>query len=369
MPVYKQPNGKWRAIVQVDRHRRSAVAATLKDAKRLEAKLMIELGKSPDASEIVLEDLIDLYLQEQKRAITTTEDYRYLLGKVPPWFLAWKVQNVTAIMLTQAYKRMLAETWKINDKIVGPFSVHRIRRLHGIVAPAFKYAVVLDLIPDKVSPAAAIKMPAAPDSQVEAPDPASVLEIVRRADAWDETFGCALRVVANTGCRRGELCALQWDDIDLKTGSVLIRRSISTTTDNPHTVTTGKTGKKGWRAVSIGPSVVASLKAHKARQTADLFAKGVRSPKWVFTPDGRDPWRTDYVTLAFSRLRDAEPALDLHLHQLRHHVATVLIAAGIDIKTVSGRLGHSRVATTADMYASVVPARDREAANILDAFG
>lgn len=83
--------------------------------------------------------------------------------------------------------------------------------------------------------------------------------------------------------------------------------------------------------------------------------------------DFSKPWRPNYATLAFGRLRD-ELGLDgVKLHHLRHFSATQLLTAGIDIRTVSGRLGHANASTTLDIYAEFVEAADERAADVLDA--
>jgi integrase len=176
-----------------------------------------------------------------------------------------------------------------------------------------------------------------------------------------------LRLAATTGARRGELCGLQWHDVDLEHGAVTIHRSVSTTTTEAHHVNAGKTGNKGHRVVGLGAATIAALQAHRAHQREHLLATGSpRSVPWVFTHDGVNPWRTDYLTREFIRLRRRIGIDNIRLHDLRHFVATELLGSGVDIRTVSGRLGHARASTTLDKYAAFLPARDREAADIME---
>ena len=93
---------------------------------------------------------------------------------------------------------------------------------------------------------------------------------------------------------------------------------------------------------------------------------------YVFTaqPDGSEPWRPYHWTSAWRRLRDrAGIDKSVRLHDLRHFTATRLLDAGVPVKTVSGRLGHARPATTLNIYAHFVPATDRLAADAKDAAG
>lgn len=367
MHVYKMPNGRWRVVVQDEGRRRSKVAATEREAKRAGARLMIELGKQPDPSLATVEDLVDLHLAQSALALTTREDFTAVAEKMPDWLKAWRVENVTTMMVDEAYRRLLTEPVEVDGK---PWTVYRVRRLHEILRPAFARACVWGWI--NHNPVTEARQPAKPDHEMTVPQPGTVAALIEAADALEYkvtnsppvSFGVALRIVATTGIRRGELCGLQWADFDLDAGRLVVRRSISTTKGNPWTETATKTGRKGHRVLSLPTQVVKALKDHRVRQAEWCLRTGVSAPRWVFTPDGVRPWRADYPTLTFGKLRD-DLGLDVHLHQLRHFVATELIGAGMDIRTVAGRLGHSRASTTLDVYASFMPHRDQEASDYM----
>jgi integrase len=90
---------------------------------------------------------------------------------------------------------------------------------------------------------------------------------------------------------------------------------------------------------------------------------------YVFTraPDGTKPWVPNEVTKVFIRLRNSIGLPNVRLHDLRHFSATRLLAAGVPVRTVSGRLGHANAATTLGVYAHFVEESDREAADALGA--
>jgi integrase len=353
MHISKQANGKWRVIVQDNNRRRSRVVNTEREARRIGAMLQVELGTQPETADMTVCDLINLHITETPLAVTTAADYGYLLGKLPQWFLDWRIEKVTTMMIDQAYRRLAAEG----------LTVHRVRRLHGLLQPAFSRAVRWGWIPH--NPVSDARPPSKPDSRVTSPSVEVVGALLALADLQNPQFGCALRLVMVTGMRRGELCGLQWGDLDEDRGQIVVRRSISTTKGQPRHVANVKTGNKGHRVISLDLVTVRALKAQKARQNELALERGTGRCVWMFSNDGYQSWRTDYVTLTFSRLRD-ELGVDVHLHSLRHYVATQLIGAGMDIRTVAGRLGHSRPSTTADIYADFIPARDVEAADIMD---
>ncbi len=82
-------------------------------------------------------------------------------------------------------------------------------------------------------------------------------------------------------------------------------------------------------------------------------------------PDGSTSWRPNYVTLAFCRIRDHLGLFGLRLHDLRHASASLMLANGVDLRTVSARLGHAQSSTTLDIYAHVIPGADQQAAKAL----
>ena len=353
MHISKMPNGRWRVIVQDEGRRRSKTAATEREAKRAGARLMIELGKQPDPTLATVEDLLDLHLAQTELAKTTAEDYRYLIGRLPDWLLQWKVENVTTMMVDQAYRRL---------PDIG-LSAHRIRRLHGLLSPAFDRAARWGWITS--NPIKSAQPPSIDDHEITVPPPAEVDRLVAAAIAANPAFGTAVLLVARTGMRRGELCGLQWEDLREDAAEIVVRRSVSTTVGDARHVHAGKTGRGGHRVIPIGVTVVRALKAHRVRQSAQALERGHPAPPWIFTLDER-PWRADYVTTTLGRICDDHDDIGIHLHQLRHFAATQWIAAGIDIRTVSYLLGHSKTSTTMDVYAHFLPARGRDAADVME---
>jgi len=99
------------------------------------------------------------------------------------------------------------------------------------------------------------------------------------------------------------------------------------------------------RAVAAGAALVPN---------AYVFAREV---------EGTSPWRPNWVTKTFIRLRDDNGLRGHRLHDLRHFMATEMLAAGVAIPVVSARLAHNRVSTTLDVYAHAVPGGDRDAAD------
>jgi len=355
MHISQIANGRWRVIVQVDGKRMSRTVDTQREARKVGAQLQLKLGEQPDVTVATVGELIEQHLElvADRVADTTLENYRCLQRKIPDWLNAWRIDQVTTRQVEMAYRTLLDEGW----------SVHRVRTLHDVWRPAFSTAVRWDWLAS--NPVSEARQPPKPYKEHPTMPPSDVVKIIMAADAVNPELATALHLAAATGMRRGELIGLKWADVNLDAGTLTVRRSITTTTTDPHGVRPTKTGKGGQRAISLDDNVWAALRGHKARQSERLLGYGVTGCEWVFTHDARDPWRADYLTLSFSRIRNELGLPHVHLHSLRHFSATQLIGAGLDIVTVSHRLGHSRPSTTLDFYAAHMPARDAAAADIM----
>jgi integrase len=126
-----------------------------------------------------------------------------------------------------------------------------------------------------------------------------------------------------------------------------------------------------FRLVSLTTRAVHSLTELLGNAVASAVDDGrdFTTDQLVFTndPDGQIPWRPEQVTRRWERLRTKAGLPHIKLHGLRHFVATELLTAGIDLRTVSNRLGHARTSTTLDIYWAWGPAQDQAAAQHLDA--
>lgn len=81
--------------------------------------------------------------------------------------------------------------------------------------------------------------------------------------------------------------------------------------------------------------------------------------------DCSEPWFPDSVSRGFKRLCALDGVPGVRLHDLRHFVASQLLGAGVDVRTVAGRLGHRNAATTLNVYAHFLEQADRGAADLI----
>jgi integrase len=142
---------------------------------------------------------------------------------------------------------------------------------------------------------------------------------------------------------------------------------VSATKGDGVVIKSTKTGRV--RLVSLTGGAIEALAQQllRARNVARTADREVDVDHLIFTndPQGCRPWRPELVSRRWERLRRKLGLDGVRLHDLRHFVATELLGAGIDVRTVANRLGHARTSTTLDIYWAWVPARDRDAARHL----
>ena len=156
-----------------------------------------------------------------------------------------------------------------------------------------------------------------------------------------------------TGMRRGETVGLRWEDVDLDGECLFVIQQI-TDVNGRSMVSTPKT-KRGQRLVPIDAETVAMLRRQRETQNLERVAWG---PAWnesglIFTREDGRPLRPEYATRHFQALALKAGLPVIRLHDLRHTNASLALSAGVDLKVVSERLGHSQLAITADLYTHV----------------
>ena len=272
-----------------------------------------------------------------------------------------ELQSLTALHLDGLYSSLLARG----------LSMRSVRYVHTIVARALADAEFKDIIARNV---AKRSTPPA-SSATKAPEmkywtPTELRTFLGSIEGHHHYP--LLRLAAMTGMRRGELCGLRWADMDLDAGTISIQKSI-VTVDGVAVAGEVKT-KRSRRVLDIDEATLAVIRRWRATQLEQrlMIGAGWSDTGLVFTDPTGSGWNPNTVSQAFDRLvtptkkvsraeADARPPR-IRFHDLRHSHASHLLAAGVNIKVVSERLGHASVAFTLDVYAHVMPGQQADAA-------
>lgn len=169
-----------------------------------------------------------------------------------------------------------------------------------------------------------------------------------------------LKLTVETGMRRGEVLGLHWSDIDFNEGTLTIRRIIKEV-KGVMCVSEPKT-QSSKRTISLSEDMLKELQELRAEDTA----RG-KDTDIVFSNPSGDYIKYNKVSYRFKKiLKDAGLDTSIRFHDLRHTNATLLIAKGINMKTVSERLGHSSITITLDRYTHGVKEEDQKAAKVIE---
>jgi integrase len=228
-----------------------------------------------------------------------------------------------------------------------PISPSTVARIHAVVSGALRSAVKAGLVNRNVAPDA--ELPKVERRKVRPPTPegyGSMLDAI----AGERLYAFVL-VAGHSGLRRGELAGLQWADLDLRSGRVVVRRQ-RTTVGYEVREKSPKSEAGEDRVVYLDGGTVRELRRWREQQDAERreWAEAYHPSDYVFTREDGRPYHPDYLTKVFKRLATRAGLRTTKLHGMRHFRASALISTGADIAAVSKELGHSTISVTSDLY-------------------
>ena len=264
--------------------------------------------------------------------------------------------KISAVLKTASFTEVSRNGGRLSKKTV--LEYHRM--LSSMLTAAVQWQVIFS------NPCERVKPPKADRKEAAALDAEQAAELIRCLQNEPLKYRTAIMLLLYTGFRRGELCGLEWDDIDLEHGKIRVNKTVLYSTGIGTYEDTAKTESSN-RSVTIPADMIALLKLYRAEQAEKRLLLGAywKNSGKVFTnedgavinPDGLSGWFKKFIR------RNNLP--DIHLHTLRHTAATLLIAAGADVATVSKRLGHANKTTTLNIYTHAIKSADEAAANML----
>lgn len=246
-----------------------------------------------------------------------------------------------------------------------PLSPKTVRHYHRLLSVMLNTAVIWQLIPS--NPCARVKPPKADKKEAVYLDEIQAAELINALDSEPLRYKTIVMLLLYSGMRRGELCGLEWSDIDFDRNLISISKSrlylpefgvYNDTTKN----------KSSERVIRIPQAMTELLKIYKTFQIEEQLKHG---DQWhennnVFKAvDGR-PIHPDVITSWFHSFVKKNNLPPICIHSLRHTNATLLIASGTNIRTVANRLGHSTPTTTGNIYAHAIKTADEAAADALN---
>ena len=381
-PVTGKPNYLTETVKGTDKAARRQAE---KELTRLQAQ--VDQQRAPSSS-VTLSYAIDEWLRTADIEDTTRHGYLgYIERTIRPTLGTVPVNKLTTRMLETFYGELRRCRARCDGR---PFIEHKaegehdcrhekckphecdgmasssVRQVHSIISGVLNAAVRWDWI--STNPARIAQRPKQAPPQPDPPSPAEAAQLVNKAFDMDEDWGTLVWLVMTTGIRRGEVCALRWNRVHIDEGIIEIRRSYTKLRGNGREKDT-KTHQM--RRIALDTETTVLLREHKARCQQRHAGLGTKwnEDTYLFTgartADLTAPYSPDAMSSRYKKMA-ARLGIQTHIHALRHYSATELLTAGIDLRTVAGRLGHGGGgATTLRVYAAWVAAADRKAAEIL----
>jgi integrase len=248
------------------------------------------------------------------------------------------------------------------DRVLDVRSPRTAVNVYRVLSEMFGEAVRWGVIAS--NPAAGIRPPRAPRPRLHIPDQQTCGAILERVRGRQVEGAVVLAI--GTGMRLGEILGAQWRNVDLERKVLRVASTLSYV-DGEFTFTAPKTSRAR-RSVDLPDTVVAFLRKLRKEQAQRKMAyRDVWDEHDVVFDDGIGQPLSPWTVSADFRRVVAELGLPrTRFHDLRHAHATHLLSAGVHVKAVSERLGHSSTSFTMDTYAASIPSMGQTAADAAD---
>lgn len=274
---------------------------------------------------------------------------------------AIKVSKAIGMNLKEAFSPLSEETVPLSGKTV--LNYHRL--ISSILETAVKWQVILS------NPCARVQPPKAERKEARYLDDKEAMLILEKLEQEPLKYKTLFTLLLYSGMRRGEICGLTWNDVDMKSGVIDINKSSlylpgkGVFDDQTKNITST-------RSIKVPSFVIDQLQQLRKEQIKDIFEQGTA---WegkrdgcgkIFTQSSGKPIHPHSVTDWFEKFIARHDLPSACVHSLRHTNATLMIASGVDLRTVSKRLGHAQMSTTANIYTHAIRTADEMAADTLD---
>lgn len=357
--IYRRQNGQWVAVLTLRNGKRKFLyAKTRQEAvRRLATTIKArDDGMPAAAGRLTVAAFLTQWLDVARHEVrpSTWRRYQdYVRIHAVPEIGRVQLAQLSPVHLQRLYAARL-------DTGLSPTTV---AHLHTVLHRAFGQAVRWGLLPRNVSDL--VDPPRTTRHEMQTLDPEQVKAFL--AELVGDRLHALFVVAITTGMRQGELFGLQWNSVDLISGTVGVRGSLSRASGSA-VVSETKTDRSR-RQVALTPMAVHTLASHRVAQAKERLAVGSawEDNDLVFSNEIGRPLHPSNVTR-----RTFRPALQragcpqIRFHDLRHTCATLLLGKGVHPKVVAEMLGHSQIAVTLDTYSHVTPSMQATAVAALE---
>ena len=276
----------------------------------------------------------------------------YIKNHIKPSVGSIPLPKLTTLDLQRLYQKLLTEgrvdRLESQNQPNG-LSTKTVRNINQVISSAMQLAIQQHLIAQNPTDGCALPKTEHREMQTLSADQLAAFLLEAKHSGVFEMYYIELA----TGLRRGELLGLKWEDIDFTAQMLRVRRQVGRV--NGEVREAPLKTKNAYRTISLGTDAIGVLKQQREKQPSS----------YVFPSSTGGPIAPDSVLHMLHRVLDRAGLPEIRFHDLRHTFATLALQNGVDVKTVSGMLGHFSAGFTLDTYAHVTTAAQKKAAETM----
>lgn len=293
---------------------------------------------------------------------STIVRYKELTTRIYPVIGHIKLCDLRVDHLNDLYTALSADG--LNKKTGGKLSTKTIIEHHRLISTVLEQAFKERLVIFNVARQA--ELPRMEKKDVNYFQPEQIEAIRNALENEQPKWKMLVHLLLITGARRGEILGLKWDKVDFDKNRIYICNSILYSSDRGVYEDTPKT-EKSKRFVTLPLETISELKAYKQYQAQEFFKNGIPQSinGYVFSQIDGTAMHPDSVTDYLKKFSKKYNLPHINAHAFRHTMASMLYFNGVDSVSISKRLGHAQVSTTANIYAHIIEEADQRNADIL----
>ena len=374
----KRPNNKWLLVVPGGtgpggkriKHKKTVEATSEREARKLLDQFSAEVqkGEYVAPSKMTFAQFTERWLKnhaEVQLSPKTLFRYKQILeSRVLPAMGHLQVEQIKPVHLMEFYSNLREAGGRMDGK-PGKLSEKTILYHHRVISSILSSAVEWQVI--NSNPAARVKPPKVTKKQAPCYDESQIVAMLEALETEELKYQVIVQVALFSGQRRGEILGLEWRHIDFKEGTLTVEQASQYLPDRGVFVKPPK-NESSKRLLSLPPFLLDLLRRYRKEQAEGrmLVGDAWQGTDRIFTTwDGR-PMHPDTVSSWFPQFLERHGLPHLTFHGLRHSSATMSINEGLPAKSISGRLGHSSIGITMDLYGHYLQSADKVMADKLE---
>lgn len=359
----QERNNKYYAVFRVNGKQKWVnlqIPTTRGNKRRAEQALRKVLAEYSDngnnINDVLLIDYLDMWLKQIKQLVkpSTYEGYEKVInGKVKPYFKDkhYKLRDLKGMHFTE-YFIYLKEQGRADGK--GGLNKKAVSNIRGVLSSAFKYAVENDLMYDNVIERSRLPIFEAKEFKPTVYNAEQIRTLLNYAEQTKSKACLFLFLEMFTGCRKGELLALTWDNVNFDNATIHICQNRSGSKKEVLDVLTSPKTKNGVRTITLPPKVIDMLKAEKELQAQNkrLLKEHykVYEHDYVIRQADGSIYNPNSINRIIRKMTDTIGLPPCRVHDYRHAVASLLFESGTPLADVTTQLGHGQTSTTERIY-------------------